>query len=429
MAYADPMAMYNSSSVCGTLRDFALVLCAVMCTGGFLPAQDLMQPSEPGGAVRLFGSDAAILEALDTRKDLPCTVTPVTKPFLGFDMKFHAGYDVQVPLKELAGQENQLTMVFRVTPDGHADSPIFFKQHYSVPAIDENAGGPAYLQGLFNVGEGKYHVDWLMRDRSERICSAHWDTEASLSPRDKPMVLDIVAGAVQSVDPEQFKEEAPVEREKSAQPLNVKVMMNFAPQADGASTLQPMDTSALLSILRNIARDPRIGTFSIVAYNMQEQKVFYRQEYAAHIDFPALGHAVTALNLGTVDLKRLSQKHGDTEFLSKLIASEVKETKDEKKEPDAVIFAGPKIMLDDGIPPETLRQLADVKFPVFYMNYNLNPVANPWRDAIGTAVKALKGAEFTIARPRDLFFSWSDIMGRIVKSKFGRTGSANGSSQ
>jgi len=423
------MAMYTSSSVCSALRTFALLPCAAILTGGFLPAQEVMQPSEPGAAVRLFGSDMAMLEAQDTRKDLPCTVTPVTKPALGFDMKFHAGYDVQVPLKELAGSENQLTMVFRITPDGHADSPIFFKQHYSVPAIDENAGGPAYLQGLFSVGEGKYHVDWLMRDRSERVCSAHWDAEASLSPRDKPMVLDISAGAVQPVDQEPFKEEAPVEREKGGLPLNVKVMMNFAPQADGASTLQPMDTTALLSILRSIARDPRIGTFSIVAYNMQEQKVFYRQESAGHIDFPALGHAVTTLNLGTVDLKRLSQKHGEAEFLSKLIASEVKETKDEKKEPDAVIFAGPKIMLDDGLPAETLRQLADVKFPVFYMNYNLNPVANPWRDAIGTAVKALKGAEFTIVRPRDLFFSWSDIMGRIVKSKFGRTGSATGSSQ
>jgi hypothetical protein len=44
-------------------------------------------------------------------------------------------------------------------------------------------------------------------------------------------------------------------------------------------------------------------------------------------------------------------------------------------------------------------------------------------------VKALKGAEFTIARPRDLFFSWTDIMGRIVKSRLGRTGSAIRSSQ
>jgi hypothetical protein len=429
MAYAEPMAMFNASFGCGCFNNPPLLSCLAILAASCLPAQELMQPSEPGGVVRLLGSDMAMLEAQDTRKDLPCTVTPVTKPALGFDLKFHAGYDVQVPLKELAGEENQLTMVLRVTPDGHADSPVYFKQHYSVPAIDQNAGGPAYLQGLFSVGEGKYHVDWLMRDRSERVCSAHWDAEATLSARDKPMVLDILAGAVQPLDAEPFKEEAPVDREKTAQPLRVKVMMNFAPQADGASTLQPMDTTALLSILRNISRDPRIGAFSVVVYNMQEQKVFYRQEAAAHIDFPALGQAVTRLNLGTVDLKRLSQKHGDTEFLSKLIESEVKEPSDEKKQPDAVIFAGPKIMLDDGLPPETLKQLADVKFPVFYMNYNLNPVANPWRDAIGTAVKALKGAEFTIARPRDLFFSWTDIMGRIVKSKFGRTGSASGSSQ
>jgi hypothetical protein len=55
------------------------------------------------------------------------------------------------------------------------------------------------------------------------------------------------------------------------------------------------------------------------------------------------------------------------------------------------------------------------------MNYNVNPQSTPWRDAIGTAVKYLKGAEFTISRPRDLFFAWSEIMGRIVKFKFGRT--------
>src|SRR5580704_12505133 len=127
----EPMAMPHSSSACRCFKSLTLLPCLAVLAAGLLPAQDLMQPSEPGGAVRLFGSDTAILEAQDTRKDLPCTLTPVTKPYLGFDMKFHAGYDVQVPLKELAGQENQLTMVFRVTPDGHADSPIFFKQHYS----------------------------------------------------------------------------------------------------------------------------------------------------------------------------------------------------------------------------------------------------------------------------------------------------------
>jgi hypothetical protein len=377
-----------------------------------------MPPSTPGGEVRLFTSDSAVLESAENRKDLPCTVSPA-KPTLGFDMKFHAGYDVLTPLKELAGSENQLTMVFRVTPEGHADSPVYFKQHYSVPAIDENAGGAASLQGTVELGEGKYHIDWLMRDRQERVCSFHWDAEASIPQKDRPMTVDIAPGAVQPLDSELFKEEGPVRREKAATPLNVKVMVNFAPQDSASSTLQPFDTVALVSILRSIARDPHVGSFSVVAYNMQEQRIIYRQEEAAQIDFPALGHALTSLNLGTVDLKRLSQKHGDSDFLSKLISAEVK---DDKRTPDAVIFAGPKIMLDDGLSNETLKQLGDVKFPVFYMNYNLNPQANPWRDAIGSAVKALKGVEFTIARPRDLFFSWADIVGRIVKSKFGRTG-------
>jgi hypothetical protein len=104
------------------------------------------------------------LESQDVRKDLPCTVTPV-KPALGFDLKFHVGYDVSVPLRDLAGTENTLTMLFRITPDNHKDDPVYFTQKYSVPSIEESAKGDAYLQGGFDLGEGKYHVDWLMRAR------------------------------------------------------------------------------------------------------------------------------------------------------------------------------------------------------------------------------------------------------------------------
>ena len=387
--------------------------------------QDLMAPAEPGGPVRLFSSDAAVLESQDTRKDLPCTVTPI-KPWLGFDMKFHAGYDVVVPLKELTGGENQLTVVFRVVPDSAKDSPVYLKQHFNVPNIDENAGGNSLLQGAFDVGEGKYHVDWLLRDRAERVCTFHWDSDAALQPRDKPMTLDIPAGAVTPMDFEPFKHEPPVARDHADPPLNVKILLNYAPQDSGASAMQPLDVNALTAIMRSISREPRIGKFTVVAFNMQEQKVIARQELVSQIDFPALGKAVANLNLGTVDLKHLSQKHSDSEFLSKLIAKEVA---DGKESPDAVIFAGPKVVVDDGLQPETLKALGDVKIPVFYMNYNLNPQVNPWRDAIGTAVKAVKGAEYTISKPRDLFFYWTEIVGRIVKSKGGRPGAVTGSGQ
>ena len=371
--------------------------------------------SGPGSTVRIFNTDAAILESQEPRKDLPCVVTPI-KPVLGFDLKFHSGYDVTVPLKELAGSENQLTMVFRVSPSNHPDDPVYFSQRVTVPSIEEDAKGDAYLQGVFDLGEGKYHVDWLMRDRSERVCSGYWDVEASLAVKDKNVALETAPGAVLPGEREPFKDEPPVERADREGPLNVKVMVNFAPQNQDSATLQPLDTNALLSILRSIAREPKIGKFSIVAFNMQEQRVIYRQDDASQIDFPALGEALNNLNLGTVDLKRLSQKHGDTEFLADLIAKEMKPT----DQPDAVIFAGPKVMLDASVPEDALKTVGEPSYPVFYMNYNLNPTTNPWRDAIGNAVKHFKGVEYTISRPRDLFNAWSDIVSRIVKSKTGR---------
>lgn len=386
-----------------------------------LNSQELMR-SGAQSPVRLFNSDAAILETREVRKDLPCVLIPV-KPALGFDLKFHAGYDVSVPLKDLAGPENQLTMVFRVTPEDHPDEPVYFSQHVNVPAIEEDAKGDAVLQGLFDVGEGRYKVDWLMRNRTESVCSSFWDVDAALAPKDRQIALDIAPGAVEADDVQPFRELPPVVREQRDGPLNVKVIVNFAPQDSASAALQPLDTNALCSILRNIAREPRIGKFTIVAFNMQEQRVLYRQDAASQIDLPALGEALKSLNLGTIDLKRLSQKHGDSEFLTELIAKEIGAS----DKPDAVIFAGPKVVVEAGIPTDALKDLSDSKLPVFYMNYNLNPQVNPWRDAIGSAVKTLKGSEFTISRPRDLFFAWTEIMSRIVKLKFGRSAVAGDS--
>jgi len=370
-----------------------------------------------GNHVNIFNTDLAVLEAGETRKDLPCTVTP-SKPNIGFDLRFHTGYEVSIPLKELAGSDNMLNVLFRVTTKTHPDQPVYFAQHIRVPSIDDEAKGDAYLQGSIDVGEGSYHIDWLMRDRAERVCSFYWDSEASVSAKDKPMTPAIAPGMIQSADSGQFKEEPPVQRDAAETPLNVKVLVNFAPQNSFSPALQPLDTSALVSILRSIFRDPRIGKFSIVAFNMQEQRVVYRQEGADRIDFPALGEALTKLNLGTVDVKKLGEKHGDTDFLADLVRREV--ASNSKNHPDALIFAGPKVMLDSNVSQDALKEAGDVNFPVFYMNYNLYPQAVPWKDAISHTVHFFRGYEYTISRPRDLWFAVSEMVSRIVKSRNGR---------
>jgi hypothetical protein len=365
-----------------------------------------------GAPPSLVGSDLAVIEAKDPRKDLPCTAIS-SKPLLGFDLRFHSGFDVSVPLKELAGTENQLTMVFRVAPVDKPEQAVWFNHKVRVPSIEAEAKGDAYLQGFFDVGEGKYQVDWLMRDRSERVCSSYWEIEAQLPPKDKQLAMMLLPGQVAATDKEQFVDEPPVTRADPGNPVNVKVLVNFAPQNSLASSLQPADTTALISILRCLQREPRFTRFSVVAFNLQEQKVLYRQQAGDFIDIPAIGDALKSLQLGRVDFAKMQQKNGETEFLANLLKTEL--ITDDN--PDAVIIAGPKAMLEQNVPPEQLRSVGDPTFPVFYMNYSLNPQLTPWRDAISNAVRHMRGQEYTISRPRDLWNAVTDIVGKVVRSK------------
>jgi len=360
----------------------------------------------------LLPSDMAVLEAEEPRKDLPCTVTQ-RKAELGFDLRFHSGYQVSVPLHELSGDSELLTVVFRAYPQDDKSRASYFVQHFRVPVVEEDAKGDALLDGTIDVGPGKYHVDWLMRDRLERACSGSWDMEAALPPKDKPMPLFIDANQIEETTPEPFINDAGAKPPHPQDGLDLKLLVNFAPQNTQSASLQRTDTDALVSILKTIQRDPHVRRLSLVAFNMGESRVIYRQETAEQIDFPALGKAIQTMKLGTVDVAKLTQKHSETDFLQSLIEKEL----GSNAHPDAVIFAGPKAMLNADVPQEDLRRIGDIECPVFYMNYNLNPQAVPWKDSISHAIKPFKGVEYTISRPRDLWLSTSEMFNRILRSR------------
>jgi hypothetical protein len=372
----------------------------------------VMMNSRTGGQVRLLTSDAAILDTRDARQDLPCAVEPI-KPVLGFDLRFHTGYQVKLPLRELAGRDNLLTIIFRVYSNAQKDEPAYFLHRFQVPEVAEDAHGDVHLEGGFDIGEGVYQVEWLMRDRLERICSNFWDLTAELPSKDRDLTLAIRQDHIEQTSTEYFKEEPPVRRAQYDQPLNVKVLINFAPQKRFSSALQAHDKAALVSILRNIVRQPELGKFSVVAFNMEEQRVLFRQEDVDRVDFPSLGESVENLTLGTVSLNQLSQKNSEAEFLAGLIRSEL----GAEMRSDAIIFAGPKALLESKVPEEALQSVGTIEFPIFYMNYNLYPNLVPWRDAIGNAVKFFKGVEYTISRPRDLWFAVNEMVSQIVKSR------------
>lgn len=382
------------------MRQLAILLIAAAAAFG---------QNDIGTNPRLLPGDLAVLDAGEIRKDLNCNVAPA-KAVLGFDLKFHSGFNIEIPLRELVGPSNQLSIVFRVVPKNSGQDALYFEQRIRVPAIASDQGA-ASLDGAFDLGAGSYHVDWIMRDNAGRFCSAFWDVDAIPSAKDHDVTLVLPPNAIRRADQDPFQPEPPVARTPH-EPLNIKILMNFAAQQPDSAFLVPADRLALLSILRSLSRSPHISTFSLVVFNLQQQRIFYRRDSAAGIDFPTLGQSLKGMNLGTVDLSQLEKKHPDTDFLSALCR---KETSDPNL--DGLIFIGPKAMLDTNVPDDDLKQIGGLDYPVFYMNYSANPAAVPWKDSISHIVKFLKGREYTITGPRDLWNAVTEAVSKISKAR------------
>jgi len=333
-----------------------------------------------GVGFHLQYEDMAVLESGEPRADFSCRVTP-EKPALGFDLRFHADYHVTVPIKVLADAGGWLQVLMRVRPAGNGEKPVYLVHRFAVPGLPLGVRGEGLLAGGFDLGLGRYHVDWMMRDPGGRVCSSHWESAAKLAggQRNLPLTLEpnMVAERVEGP----FDGEPPVER-AAVQPLNVKILLNLSPARPQEIILKPEDAVVLLSILRGITREPRVSRFTLVAFNLREQKIIYRQDNAEKIDFGGLGKALQAPTGGTVNYRHLQDRQSETHFVTKLLTDQLGER---TASSDAIIIVGPKVTLEKKVPLEPLKEGGTAPCPIFYLNYNPNPFDDPWRDTIGSA--------------------------------------------
>jgi hypothetical protein len=182
--------------------------------------------------------------------------------------------------------------------------------------------------------------------------------------------------------------------------------------------------AVLASIVRNIAREPRIGAYSIVAFNLKRNEILYRGRSAPQLDLQALGEAMKRLRPGTIDLRSLRDGDSGMRFLGDLVVEELT-----KNHPDAVIFVGPRSTEDRATSRSQLMELEAPRCPVFYLTYDtipvpvsrpnvdVIPIPIPRRDPIGSTIKLWKGFGYTIGKPRDLFKAWTEVMSQISNSR------------
>ena len=188
--------------------------------------------------------ELAELAAREPHAELPCQVSP-EKPSLGFDLRFHSDYHVTVPFKALAEAGGWLKMAARVTPSAETERPAYLVQRFAIPGVAMEGRGDVVLAAGFDLGPGRYRVDWIMSDARERVCLSHWDLEAKPARADLPLILapnQIVSRPDQGTQPEQ-------DPNQSLQKVKI-LPLNLSPGKPQESILPSEETAAFCSILR-----------------------------------------------------------------------------------------------------------------------------------------------------------------------------------
>ncbi len=402
----------SSESKTALLRILQLFLTFVVGIGCAANAQNQAQITGLSSAAwgPLLQTDLAVLDRQQPRRDLPCAVT-MRKPELGFDFLFHTGYEASVPVRELAGEGNELTVLFRVVSQDHPDDPFYVAGSIRVPAIEEHGRREVTFYDNLALGEGKFHVDWLMRDQRDRVCAMSWDLEAKLNSKDGQLRQWIPQALVQLRGP-LFAAEPPVIRAPGNGLLRFSIIVNFDPPNSSAGLIDDQGLDRLLAILRRIGRDPRVEPYSITICSLETQKVVYQQENKGGIDLPALEVALASARLGTVDAKRLASNNGPAQFAADLIREQL-----DKENTDGLIVLGPKGGAETGVSPQALDSFDKLGKPAFYLSYDTKQRSSLWRDPISSIMKHLRGFEYGINRPKDFFNAWSDVVSRIMRAK------------
>jgi len=317
------------SLACG-FQSFGLMLLLAGLTAKGLPGASMaLDPP-----LQYF--DMAVLASRGARADLSCHVVS-DKPGLGFDLRFHSEFRAVVPTKVLA-DAGWLQVVMRVTPTAESENPVYLVHRFAIRDIPLGTNREATLTSGFSLGLGRYRVDWMMKDDRERVCSSHWNLEAKpgRGQRDLPLTLgpNMVAG---------WEEDAPPVKRDPAQLRQVKILLNLSPAKPEESTLKARDLMVLLSMLSSITHEPGVDCITLVAFNLREQKLVYRQDAADRIDFAALVKAAQSPSAGTIDYRLLQDPRSETRFVTRLLTDQLGA---QNESPDAIVIAGLKVLLD-----------------------------------------------------------------------------------
>ena len=335
-------------------------------------------------------------------ESLKCEIKP-TQPALDFAFRFEAGYIVRCPLREFAGRGTTVVSFVRVKPEG--GSPIVLGDAYQLPSGVDAATGRARVDQLkdeldfsggFAAGEGNYQVEVLVANReATHMCRKRWHVhlERKHSEKKVPIALNEHEAVPLTFLPWTGSFDT------SGAGLRLTVLLDAAPVNPYAQKLRAWDRSFLLSALSTVMSRINCRSVRLIAFNMDQQKEFFRKEKFDQPGFSELAHAMRNLELGMVSFQVLQEKQGHAGLISRLANLEMTDSAPS----DAVIWLGPHTRFLDKPPQELLPARGGKGPQFFYLEYM--PVwllGREFPDVLEYVTKALNGTNFKIHSPAEL---------------------------
>lgn len=290
------------------------------------------------------------------------------RPFLDFAFRFEAGYVVRCSLAQFEGKEAKLAAYTRVKPVG--GTAVILGDGFQIPAIPQERRSnfnwkrfheEIEFSGVFAAGEGEYQVELAVLDNAQRVFRKNW--KIKIAPHGKetktPLAIKPHTAASTSVPPWHGHPEG------AGKDLRISVFLDAAPVLPLALKLRAWDRAFLLSSLASLVREVDASSTRVVAFNLDQQRVIFRDENFRRNSFRKLVEALQSLELGTVSYKNLQRQTGWLEVLLKLLSEE----ENALHSPHAVIFLGPANRIMQKIPREYLESCQSFGNRIFYFEY------------------------------------------------------------
>jgi hypothetical protein len=361
-------------------------------------AQILIEESRVPAAYRDF-------EQAPGERRLKCGVTAF-KPRLDFGLRFQGGYILSVPLNQYTGPNHGWIALLRVTPEGR--KPVFLLSGMRLPKVPSAVKVDAEVGGSYLLGEGRYTVDLVVVDDSDRVCRGNWKVQAKRSRSERSMTLRLPPGGVESLS-----QRHNVSRASGTRPYRLTVLVNAAPLFRRSTRLRAFDRELLIGTLAPLLELLPAQSVRLVLFSLEQQKRLYSKEDFSPEDVDTLARLLSSIELGTVDYNVLQNRAGHLDVLADLINAELKA----RPASDAVIFLGPPSRYFGKFPDSTLQSHSDDDAPFFYVRYSpfLGRATADFPDVIQSAVKAVRGRTFSVHFPAEFSKAIREIESRLPK--------------